>query len=197
MDELEKLNLTLKTEANEILHDYGLLRILNKYGNPIITGSHALNLMTWRDLDIYLEANKISEDRFFELGKEILLSLKPERMHFRNEFIMKSIDLPVGLYWGVYTTLKFSGVWKIDIWAMSSDQTILYLKKFNDLKSKFNINNRNTILRIKNHFFKHPEYRKKFSSMDIYHAVIEEDIKSIKEFSEWLGKNKGIPCDFT
>lgn len=192
MDELEKLNLTLISEADKILHDYGLLQILNKYGNPIVHGSYALNLMTWRDLDIYLETNEMNEKKFFNLGGEIAVSLKPHRMHCRNEFIGKTPNLPVGFYWAVYTTLKFPEVWKIDIWTMDSNQIRLYQKEFDDLKSKINREKRLIILMIKNHFCKHSEYRRKFNSADIYHAVIEEGISSIKEFSEWLEKNKGI-----
>ena len=193
MDKLEKLNSIIKAEANEILHDYGLLQILNKYGNPIVTGSYVLDLMTWRDLDIHLETNDMTEKRFFELGQEIALSLKPHRMHYRNEFLDKTLDLPVGFYWGIYTNaLRFPEVWKIDIWALDSNQINIDQKKFNDLKSKIDKDKRSIILSIKNHFCKHPEYRKKFYSIDIYHAAIEEDIKSTKEFSKWLERNKGI-----
>ena len=182
----------LITEADEILHTCGLLRILSKYGNPIITGSYSLNLMTWRDLDISLEANKMTEKRFFDLGKEIVLSLKPHKMHFRNEFISKTPNLPMGFYWGIYTTLKFSDVWKTDVWAMDSNQINLYQKEFNDLKSSIDEEKRPIILTIKHHFYKHPEYRRKFVAMDIYHAVMVENVKSIKDFSEWLRRNKGI-----
>lgn len=196
MNDLEKLNSTLITEANEILHGYGLLQILSKYGNPIITGSYSLNLMTWRDLDIYLEANEMTEKRFFNLGKEIVLRLKAHRMHFRNEFIGRTPNLPVGFYWGIYTTLNFSDVWKIDIWAIDSKQLNLYQKELDDLKSKIDEEKRLNILVIKHHFCKHPEYRRKFAARDIYHAVIAENVKSTKEFSEWLRSKKGILCDF-
>jgi len=192
MGDLEKLNSTLVSEANEILHTYGLLRILNKYGNPIMTGSYSLNLMTWRDLDIYLKTEEMSEKRFFDLGKEIAVCLKPQRMHFRDEFIGKTPNLPMGFYWGIYTTLKFSDVWKIDIWAMDSNQINLYQKESDGLKSRIDDEKRPRILMIKNHFYKHPEYRRKFSARDIYDAVITENVKSTKEFSEWLRKNKGI-----
>lgn len=197
MDELEKLNSIIMTEANEILHNYGLLQILNKYGNPIVTGSYVLKLMTWRDLDIYLESNKMTMERFWELGKEILLKLKPQRMHFRNEFIMEPADLPGSFYWGIYTTLRFPDVWEIDVHSVTSEQIVVLQKEFDELKSKITKNRRRAILEIKNHFCKHSEYRKKFSSLDIYNAVINEDIKSSKEFSEWLEKNKRILCDFT
>ena len=139
----------------------------------------------------------MTEERFFELGKEILLSLRPERMHYRNEFIMRTPDLPTGLYWGVYTTLSFPGIWKIDIWAMDSDQIDVRQRKIDELRSKINEDNRGTILEIKGHFCQHPEYRKRFYALDIYRAVIEEDVRSIRGFSEWLEKNKGVVGGFT
>ena len=193
MDELEKLNSTITSEANKILYDRGLLGILGKYGNPVPTGSYVLGLMTWRDLDIYLETNEMTEKRFFQLGEEIALGLKPQRMHYRNEFIGKTPNLPVGFYWGIYIiSLDFPEEWKIDIWAIDANQTTKLQKELEDLKSKIAKNARPIILKIKNHFCKHPEYRRTFTSMDIYHAVIEEDIKSTKEFSKWLQGSRGV-----
>ena len=58
----------IKKEADEILTGKRLLSILNLFGTPHISGSYALNLMTWRDLDIYLEVENISKSDFFILG---------------------------------------------------------------------------------------------------------------------------------
>jgi len=71
MNEFEKLNLALISEANTLLYDYGLLEILEKYGTPNIHGSYSLNLMTWRDLDLYLENDEITVKTFFNLGLDI------------------------------------------------------------------------------------------------------------------------------
>ncbi|RLI51537.1 hypothetical protein DRO61_02215 [Candidatus Bathyarchaeota archaeon] len=65
MNKNEKLNLTLISEANTILNDYNLLKILEKFGTPHIHGSYSLNLMTWRDLDLYLENDEITVKIFF------------------------------------------------------------------------------------------------------------------------------------
>lgn len=191
MNKLEKLNIMLIKEADRILKDYGL-KILSKYGKPVVTGSYALKLMAWRDLDIHVEVKEFDERKFFELGKEIMSKIRPDRMHYRNELIMKDIELPMGLYWGVYTKILSQDTWKIDIWAMDSRQTKKHAKQFKELKSKINAGNRNIILTIKNKYCKHPEHRKKFTSMDIYNAVIEDNIKSVKEFSDWLWKKRGI-----
>ncbi|MDD5529439.1 MAG: hypothetical protein PHX21_05350 [bacterium] len=192
MNELERLNTKLVREADRLLKDFGLLKTLSKYGTPIITGSYVLKLMTWRDLDIYIQLKKFNEHNFFELGKEIMSKLKPDRMHYRNELIMKDIEFPMGFYWGIYTKILSQNTWKIDVWAMDSHKMKVYKKQFEDLKSKVNKENRIKILTIKNHYYKHPEYRKKFVSIDIYNAVIKDNVRTIEEFSIWLAKNKGI-----
>ena len=138
MSELEDLNLALISEADIILYDYGLLEILRKYGNPIVHGSYLLNLMTWRDLDVYLENDEINVEDFFNLGMDIAAELKPRKMSYRNESIGKTPNLPEGLYWGVYTTLKLPDEWKIDIWALNSDQIRSQCRKPEDLKSEIN-----------------------------------------------------------
>lgn len=192
MNKNEKLNLTLISEANTILNDYNLLKILEKFGTPHIHGSYSLQLMTWRDLDIYLENDSINLKNFFNLGLDIAKKLKPHRMHFRNELINETPNLPKGLYWGIYTKLTFRELWKIDIWAMDSKQIIDYLEKFQELKFKITENNRSTILKIKSYFCKHPEYRKSFYSLDIYNSVLKDNIKTEKEFVKWLKEKKGI-----
>ena len=193
MNELEKQNSVLISEANKILYDHELLEILGKYGNPVPTGSYVLGLMTWRDLDIYIEADGITESRFFQLGAEMATALKPQRMHYRNEFLGKTPNLPVGLYWGIYVSgLVAPEEWKIDLWAIDSEQSRASKKAFDELRASIGEESRLIILEIKNHFYKHPEYRKKFGSVDIYRAVIEEDIRSVEEFTEWLEKNRGM-----
>jgi hypothetical protein len=196
MDDLEQLNSVIISEANRILHDYGLLQIMSRHGTPVLTGSYVLELMTWRDLDIYLETNEMTNQRFFQLGDELVSSLKPHRMHYRNEFIGRTPTLPAGLYWGIYTSsLGFPEEWKIDIWAIDAKQVNDLQRQLNELKSRIDQDKRPPILAIKNHFCRHPEYRRKFTSSDIYSAVIKEGIVSVGEFSQWLEVNKGILSD--
>jgi len=193
MDELEKLNATITSEADKILQDHGLLAVLSKYGNPVVVGSYVLGLMTWRDLDISLETNEMTEARFFKLGREIALCLKPRRMQYRNEFVGKTPDLPTGYYWGIDTgSLESPDAWNIDIWALDSQEMELRQKEFDDLRSRISIDDRPAILTIKHHFCQHSEYRRAFTSVDIYHAVLEEGIRTVKEFSQWLEDKKGI-----
>src|SRR5215467_12903662 len=121
-DDLIMLNVQLQKEANDLLDKKGIRKILNQYGIVHVTGSYSLGLMTWRDLDIYLENENLTEQQFFELGKEIVSLLRPVKMSFRNERIAKTKGLPEGLYWGIYLGDEKKGSWKIDIWGLSSKE---------------------------------------------------------------------------
>src|ERR1051326_8117974 len=117
----------IKKEADEILHSKGLLQILNSFGTPHISGSYSLDLMTWRDLDIYLEAGNITTKDFFLLGEKIATALNPLKMSFRNEIIAKTKGLPNGLNWGIYLGNERAGAWKIDIWLVKESECIRLL----------------------------------------------------------------------
>src|SRR6266849_6481035 len=115
---LLRLNEQIKKEADDILYQKGLLQILNEFGQPHVTGSYCLNLMTWRDLDIYLATEQINEATFFTLGGSIAALLNPVKMSFRNEKLKQTPGLPDGLYWGIYLGDEREGAWKIDVWAV-------------------------------------------------------------------------------
>lgn len=122
MDKLEVICSTITKEADNILYKLGLINVLNKYGEVFITGSYYLNLMTWRDLDLYVDNSNMSNEDFFKLGYEIAAVIQPQRMQYRNEFVGKTQGLPMDLYWGVYTNIIEPNTWKIDIWAVDSKQ---------------------------------------------------------------------------
>jgi hypothetical protein len=189
--DLHKLNEKILKEADEILYEFGLYDSLKKFGNPQVSGSYLLKLMTWRDLDIYLESETIDNETFFELGKEITMKLNPSKMSFRNELIGKTPHLPKGLYWGVHTKL-FDQQWKIDIWAIDSEEVKQKQGGVEELKSKIDKYKRQSILELKNQLHSHPLYRKTFFSVDIYDAVLNDKIISIQQFKEWLYIKKEI-----
>ena len=183
---LIEIDESIRREADEILKGRGLLEILNEYGTPYLTGSYALQLMTWRDLDIYLEADNIREQVFFELGGRLASALRPTRMSFRNERIAETEGLPHGLYWGIYQGNEREGAWKIDIWAVTPSQRMKLTDYCDSLAKQITPKVRLSILRIKSHCWQDPEYRRSFSSQDIYRAVLEKGIADIEGFRQYL-----------
>jgi hypothetical protein len=142
--------------------------------------------MTWRDLDIYLETTSLFEEHFFELGGKIAAALAPLKMHFRNERIAKTKGLPEGLYWGIYFGNERAGAWKIDIWAVDADEC----KRLNNfclqIKQQLTTKKSAAIMKIKAQCWQDPAYRKSYTSLDIYNAVLHHNITTIDAFKNHL-----------
>jgi|SRR5215831_8139321 len=171
----------LRAEADRLLAT-GLRQILNDYGEINIVGSSVLRLMAWRDLDIHLVRSELDRKSFFELGARIADLLTPHRMHYRDQTIISAEGLPAGLYWGVYLGDERDGAWKIDIWMTNSDGLRKVREYGERISGRLSTATRKTILDIKSACWQHPQYRKGFSSSDIYDAVLDHGIGNIEEF---------------
>lgn len=176
------INQMIKDEADIILYKEELFTLLSKYGVPYITGSYALNLMTWRDLDIYIQKENMNEAEFFQLGAEINKRYQPVKMSNRNERITQTKGLPFGLYWGVYFGNERQGAWKIDIWAVDQKECRRLLKFCDDIAAKLTPLSKQIILTIKSVCWQDPEYRRSYTSTDIYEAVLDKGITTLEEF---------------
>jgi hypothetical protein len=101
--------------------------------------------------------------------------------------------LPLGLYWGIYLGDERAGAWKIDIWE-TNGQAFDSVRRFGDeLLARLNDNNRAVILAIKAACWQHPQYRRGFTSADIYAAVLDRGVRDIEGFWVDLRERKGIP----
>jgi hypothetical protein len=175
----------LRSEADHLL-DSGLRQVLTDFGEVHIIGSYALHLMAWRDLDIHIVRRVVDPITFFDLGGRIASLLKPHRMHYRDETVAATPGLPKGLYWGVYLGDERDGAWKIDVWVSEPEifeSTRAYCEQ---IAARLSESSRPTILRIKSACWRHPEYRRRFSSSDIYSAVLEHGVTNIEGFWAFL-----------
>ncbi len=114
----------LHREAEEIIYERGLDEFLCAYGRVLYTGSYALNLMVWPDIDIHmiLEPDPFSLDAFFKMGKAIAKIEGVISLKFNNFFRRQVEELPEGFYWGVrLDTGTRQPPWKLDIWATAAE----------------------------------------------------------------------------
>jgi len=110
----------LHREADEILYRRGVDAILQSFGRVHYTGSYALNLMAWPDIDItmVLDGDPYSFDNFFEMGKQLAAVEGVDKIEYWNSLNWDVANLPKGLYWGVRCKTATREVpWKIDVWA--------------------------------------------------------------------------------
>jgi len=194
--DLLEVNNKLKVEADVLLKDKGLLGILQKYGTTDVHGSYKLDLMTWRDLDIYVVSNFFTSYEAFELGKEVAGCLKPMKMTYVDERQRRLTPgypegYPIGYYWGIMLGVLSEVAWKMDIWMLSEAEYTKAIKAHDDIGQKLTEKTRQIIMEIKMAVWSHPLYRKNFHSIDVYGAVLDDGVTDLDSFKAYL-KVKGI-----
>lgn len=183
----------IRAEADRLL-SHGLRDLLAAYGEVHITGSYALELMTWRDLDVHIVRESPDREAFFALGGRIATLLEPHRMHFRDETVQQTPRLPRGLYWGIYLGDEREGAWKIDVWVSSRAEYDPARKFLERVLERLTPETREAILEIKTACWRHPEYRRGFSSADIYEAVLTHGVKDADGFWSHLAAKRSPPA---
>lgn len=69
--------MTIREEADQLLYACGLLDVLGRYGEPVVTGSCAMDMMAWRDLDLYIVGNDTVSAQWFALQQAVCDALQP------------------------------------------------------------------------------------------------------------------------
>jgi hypothetical protein len=185
-DDVLAIDRTIRAEGERLLNRTGLAKILQEYASFSVTGSYTLELMVWRDLDIAMNAPKISIADFFDLGKRITALLSPWKMFFTNNRDNNAGRYPVGLYWGIRLGDIKKGAWKLDLWAFSTEEYRQKVEECQNLKARLNDGNRLTILTVKAQIWNHPQYRDTMTSQDIYDAVLDHGVTSLDGFWEYM-----------
>ena len=172
-DQLET-DRALRAEADELLEEKGLRALLASCGTIHVSGSYALELMVWRDLDVYLATRQWTIDRHFQLGQRIA--------------VPRGDRDAVELYWGVVLGDVLAGAWKIDLWAVDPDTCAALLRHCDSIAARLTDRSRRAILEIKATCWRDPEYRKGFTSQHIYRAVLDAGVTSVDEFRKFLAR---------
>ena len=178
----------IRKEADFILYEGGLKKIIAQYGRVEMAGSYPLRMMYKKDLDITLVSSQLQPQKFFELGGKIAEHLGSHFLYYHNTRI-KSLPLrPTNaLYFGV----SFKD-WKIDLWVTSEEwwkESEIYM---NNILNKLTDERRMIILELKKEFSNTSDYGRKFSSKQIYSSVLDHGVKSIDEFKEFIMLSKSL-----
>lgn len=183
----------LRNEASQLLNSEGLLTLLQGYGDTRVIGSYTLDTMTWRDIDISIKLPHARDVMFFfEIGENITREFQVAKMSFSNFFIRDFPKFDHGLYWGIQL-LYAEHEWKIDLWGYGETEYDSHMSEFDELHAQLKQVDRHAILRIKHVISHRPDYRGDvYNSMNIYHAVIEDEITSVQEFNKWIERKGNV-----
>ena len=142
--------------------------------------------MSWPDIDITVvgkpNINNCLKTVDYLFHKEGVYSLSLQ--DFRKSIYP---DRPQGIYCGVVYLIKPKTFYKIDIWFLSNTKS---LKESDWVREKITTEKRLIILKIKNEIRK-TKYGKNISGMEVCRAVLEREVKNLKEFKKYLKTSLG------
>ena len=180
----------LKAEATGVLEDLDLFERLGTVGRPVQTGSLALGLMVWRDIDVTVLCPALAVAPIFEALRPFALHQNVRRLQFRNDTGHWNADpaYPDGLYWGVDYRAQPGSDWKLDLWFLREGTTQFDLQHIESLPLRLTPESRLAILRIKDVWHQRPEYGSAVRSYDIYEAVLDHDVRTLEGFEAYLAR---------
>ena len=172
-----------KIIADKILYEKGLWEKLCTIGTPHIIGSYKMDMMACNDLDIDVENVEMSIEKLYDLTKYILHIFHPSWYEAKEEI---NEEGKVVWFQGFETTIE-GQLWNLDIWFFDKE-TILKAENYCDNIKKLSsekIGSNECIIRIKQELRERNLYCfEKYTSMDVYRAVLEQGIKNTDEFLE-------------
>jgi len=173
----------LRAEADQMLADSGLGSIVAEAGFTMV-GSYTTRTMTWRDLDFERVAESPDWEQHWALGRQLATSDWGWGFSCVNAYRDPRTPNDWGFYWGLRATNPQGGpIWKLDLWtARQGEFAIEKREKWSRLLTE---ENRLHILAIKKALCDTSEYRQSVFSVQIYEAVLEENIRGLEAFREW------------
>ena len=168
-----------KESADFILYTANLLDELKKYGNPHIIGSYRMDMMAWNDLDIDIENGAMSIEKLYQLTDWIIKTFKPVWYEAKEE---TTADGKTVWFHGFETNIT-GELWNVDLWFLNKDAIEAAEKYCNKIAEKASDAQKKQITKIKQELIERKLYSfDKFTSMDVYSAVIDNGVTSIDEF---------------
>jgi hypothetical protein len=181
------MEMSLREEALGLLESTKLLQLLEaRFGEAALVGSVDLDLMTWRDLDIYVPVEPDDKARFVESLPELEVAIEAAgytfvRAVFNDEWALPRGDYGSGLYWGLRVRSTGGEMWKIDLWGWASADFARKLAEHSSLKKELESADREVILKLKSEAMALPEFRKTITSWDIYRFVLSKSGTSLDQ----------------
>ncbi|MBU2595290.1 hypothetical protein KJ713_00430 [Patescibacteria group bacterium] len=182
----------IKRDADKILNDSALLKILKKYGAPKIVGSYDYDLMMNGDIDIHLFVKKLDKEKAVELLNELIEQNYFDKYALDDWVKINDPRLPEGYYIGLKKRISdYKKRWKIDIWQLTKD-TPGSLKYQKLIKDRLNNDLRKLILELKDlRNSKYPD----LPSTTIYSLIFNGKVRSKEDFKNYF-KDKDTSSNY-
>ena len=171
----------LKREAEGIIAELNLLKLLTAYGDARVVGSVALDLIVKLDIDIHILVR--NEDLLEVINDIYRKLLNHDSVHEVriSDYRDQGVKLGIDSYPGV------SGNWSIDIWVTNKVEETGF-EMVERLRGEMSMEHRKNIMAIKSYYHERGLLRDGISSL-IYSAVVEKGVQNVNEFMKNLDEN--------
>lgn len=164
-------------EAHRVLDELRLHERWSAYGEAVVVGSVALDVVVRRDIDLEISCEQPSIADGFAVMSALVELPKVRGIRYRD-----SRDEPgEGLYWRLDYYLAADRVWTIDMWVRTPDHRSSTTAA---IKAALLPSDRDTILAIKEAATARGE---RAYGHWLYQAVINHGVATYDEFLAWLG----------
>lgn len=180
----------LQAEAAQLLRVTQLVELLrDRFGDAMLTGSAAYNLMVWRDLDIHMKIEAHRWVDWMELGRTIAARLRDagfvvHRASYLNDYVDPH-PLGAGLYWGFEFRDKQQNVWNADFWGWDPFDYAVRQARDDNFRADLLQADRALILSLKTEARDLNAYGQGILSYDIYQFVLAGGGTTIEELEAW------------
>lgn len=170
-----------KEQADRILYDLGLLCELEKYGSVHLVGSYRMDAMAWNDLDIDVSNKAMNTEKLYRLTAFIIKTFSPTWYEAKQEVNSEGKTV----WFHGFEAIIDGALWNVDIWFFDKD-TIRNAEAFcEEVRTEFAHNplKKNAAIEIKQYLIENGLYAfDRFTSMDVYKAVLETGIATPAAF---------------
>lgn len=175
-----------KREADRILYEFGLFEKLQELGAPHIIGSYRMNMMAWNDLDIDIENENMSLEKLYPLSSFIMTTFHPVWYEAKEELT------PDGkrVWFQGFETRITGELWNIDLWFFDKEEIRNAENYCDHIAAKTDLTQKKIIVDIKKKLIEQGLYSfEQYKSMDVYNAVVENNVKNVEEFLALFSNN--------
>ncbi len=171
---------SIRSNARHLLETKNIDSTIRKIGDLFYTGSYALDLMTWNDIDMQIVLkegiNPVKAlGRIFNFFAKDPDFIEAQMIHFRGNFKPK---MPRGVYLGIKMDCPdLGGLWKLDIWSLAKPDFEKNRMLIETLASKLDPQNRDLILELKHEMMAGSERVPQLGSHFLYQAILLDEIR--------------------
>ena len=185
----------LQEEARQVLAELDLAALVADIGPVLLAGSFVSGLMCWRELDVMvLAGGDFSPQDVLRLLQRIIERTGATALEYHDERGSRCVtgQLRDERYHVPFTVERAGQSWRVDLTLWLHDAHLNVTRWHQELRGRITAEQRTAVLRIKDAWHRRPAYPDQVGGLDIYTAVIDDGVRTPRQFATWLASH-GLP----